>query len=83
MFYDRIEEESERKGSFPEHVLLGHIMAHEMGHLFLGPGSHSGRGIMRFPWQKADLERASRGGLENQPLVAHSASDLLAVEVFE
>ena len=63
LFYDRIEEECERKGSLPEHVILGHIMAHEMGHLFLGHGSHSGKGIMRFPWHKADLERASRGGL--------------------
>ena len=34
-----------------------------MGHLFLGHGSHSGKGIMRFPWHKRDLERASRGGL--------------------
>ena len=63
LFYDRIEKECERKGSLPEHVILGHIMAHEMGHLFLGHGSHSGKGIMRFPWHKADLERASRGGL--------------------
>ena len=63
LFYDRIEKECERKGSLPEHVILGHIMAHEMGHLFLGHGSHSGKGIMRFPWHKRDLERASRGGL--------------------
>ena len=63
LFCDRIEKECERKGSLPEYVMLGHVMAHEMGHLFLGHGSHSGKGIMRFPWHKRDLERASRGGL--------------------
>ena len=63
LFCDRIEKECGRKGSLPEYVMIGHVMAHEMGHLFLGRGSHSGKGIMRFPSHKADLERASRGGL--------------------
>ena len=33
-------------------------MAHELGHLLLGPNSHSRDGIMCHPWNLADLERA-------------------------
>jgi len=59
-------EESERLayyGSFPTSfettraVVLGHLIAHEVGHLLLGPDSHSRRGIMSFPWSKRVLKR--------------------------
>jgi hypothetical protein len=39
-----------------ETVLLGHLMAHEMGHLLLGAGSHSVSGLMRAHWQQHELE---------------------------
>jgi hypothetical protein len=39
-----------------ETVLLGHLMAHEMGHLLLGVGSHSVSGLMRAHWQQHELE---------------------------
>ena len=42
---------------------LGHVMAHELGHLLLGSNSHSGMGIMRAHWQSEELRRLSRGGL--------------------
>jgi hypothetical protein len=38
-------------------------VAHEIGHLLLGPYGHSDRGIMRAPWTEAELEIARRGGL--------------------
>ena len=38
--------------------LLGGVMAHEIGHLLLGPGSHSKGGIMRTRWGEKDLDRA-------------------------
>ena len=44
-------------------VILGHLVAHEIGHLLLGPDGHSGRGIMRAPWEEADLQRALQVGL--------------------
>jgi hypothetical protein len=44
-------------------VLLGHLMAHEIGHLLLGSGGHSSRGIMRARWAKEDLEAAAQGSL--------------------
>ena len=34
-------------GTAEEYQVLGAAMAHEVGHLFLGPNSHSLTGIMR------------------------------------
>ena len=38
-------------------VILGHLIAHEIGHLLLGPDSHARSGIMSFPWSKRVLRR--------------------------
>ena len=38
-------------------VVLGHVIAHEIGHLLLGPGSHSRTGIMSCPWSQAELKQ--------------------------
>jgi hypothetical protein len=38
-------------------VVLGHVMAHEIGHALLGPNPHSQTGIMRAQLPIADLER--------------------------
>jgi len=43
------------------HVLLGHVMAHELGHLLMGSSEHDSRGIMRRRWNSRDLLRAARG----------------------
>jgi len=43
--------------------LLGHLMAHEVGHLLLPVQSHSPSGIMRARWSRADLELAQQGRL--------------------
>jgi hypothetical protein len=44
-------------------VILGHAMAHEMGHLLLGTNSHSPKGLMRAHWDRADLSAAMKGNL--------------------
>ena len=44
-------------------VVLGHLMAHEIGHLLLGSGGHSSNGIMRSRWRREDLEAAAQGRL--------------------
>jgi hypothetical protein len=36
--------------------VLGHAMVHEIGHLLLGPNSHTANGIMRGRWNKQDLQ---------------------------
>jgi hypothetical protein len=38
--------------------MLGHIMAHEIGHALLPFQSHSPQGLMRARWDRADLELA-------------------------
>ena len=52
------------KGSDEMHaVILGHIMAHELGHLLLGVGSHGATGLMHVPWHRKELEEAAQGSL--------------------
>jgi hypothetical protein len=41
--------------------ILGDLIAHEIGHLLLGPDSHCTGGIMRPHWGERDLEEAQRG----------------------
>jgi hypothetical protein len=48
-------------------IILGHVIAHEIGHILLGPGSHSEKGIMSFPWGRKRLVDASRGRLQFTP----------------
>ena len=38
-------------------VLLGHLMAHEIGHLLLGTGSHSATGLMCAAWYPKQVKR--------------------------
>jgi hypothetical protein len=42
-------------------LILGFLIAHEIGHLILGPGAHTSSGIMQARWDPADLNRAIRG----------------------
>jgi hypothetical protein len=43
--------------------VLGHVMAHEIGHLLLGLRSHSALGIMQPHWQGEALRRIGMGTL--------------------
>jgi hypothetical protein len=53
IFVDRCEEVmSHNMASLPK--ILGHAMAHEIGHVLLGSNEHSDSGIMRSRWTKAD-----------------------------
>jgi hypothetical protein len=47
-------------------TLLGYVIAHELGHLLLGPG-HSTRGVMRAGWDFRDLEAIRQGVLKFSP----------------
>jgi len=55
----RLQEETHVSSS----LILGHAMAHELGHLLLGTNSHSPTGLMRAHWDRQDLTKASRGNL--------------------
>jgi hypothetical protein len=73
VFYNRVEAVSQRQlrarienkidilASKPE--ILGHAIAHEIGHLLLNLESHSATGIMRGGWDLRDLRDAASGSL--------------------
>jgi len=43
----------------PVPTLMGRVMAHEIGHILLGPGAHSRTGIMRAFWADRELSTAA------------------------
>lgn len=47
------------EGHRPE-LILGHVIAHEVAHVLIGPG-HSEDGIMRREWSREELRRMSLG----------------------
>lgn len=59
---DRVEAVADRERS-PLAVVLGHIIAHELGHLLLGTKTHAEAGIMKFPVDRSYLARAEKGEL--------------------
>jgi hypothetical protein len=58
--------------------ILGHIFAHEMGHLLLNTANHSSSGIMRGVWDSKDLNDATSGRL----VFSAEQSEILRAEVF-
>jgi hypothetical protein len=62
VFLHRVEELAKRTGAtLPG--LMGHVIAHEIGHLLLGLTQHGPTGIMRAYWDREDLRRAALGHL--------------------
>jgi len=62
LFYKDVPELAKRAG-VSEAQLLGHALAHEIGHLLLGPNSHSASGVMRSNWQQQEMQRLSQSFL--------------------
>ncbi len=46
-----------------EYQIMGYAMAHEIGHLLLGPNSHSLSEIMRAKWHPKDLKVLAKASL--------------------
>jgi hypothetical protein len=61
-FYGHIETYA-RQHDKPVAQILGHVIAHELGHLLLPHGSHSKTGIMVAQWDRAQVEQIGRGWL--------------------
>ena len=59
VFWDRITIEAASAG-LPEGLLLGYVMAHELGHLLLPAGYHSPYGIMQSRLRYDDWSRTRR-----------------------
>ena len=68
VFYDAIEKLHHESNTSPGR-LLGHVMAHEIGHLLIGSHAHSNWGIMCPVWSQRELRSLEMGSLfftENQ-----------------
>jgi hypothetical protein len=63
VFYARVEDLvlSVNGGKREAPVILGDVIAHELGHLLLGTNSHSPAGIMCAEWDKEYLRLAVMG----------------------
>lgn len=51
-------------------VILGCVIAHEIGHVLLGPNAHSPSGIMQREWKREQVDLAMRGRLLFTPAQA-------------
>lgn len=56
-------EQSARRRQIEKSRMLGHVIAHEIGHLLLGSGSHSEQGIMKLPWSTREFDAMKTGRL--------------------
>ncbi|HMK29570.1 MAG TPA: hypothetical protein VK473_07800 [Terriglobales bacterium] len=56
-----------RESRIDSSVLLGHAIAHELGHLLEGSHSHAAEGIMAARWDAVQINKASRGALRFTP----------------
>jgi hypothetical protein len=62
VYYDKIAHRAHRDyGDAEIHVVLGCVMAHELGHLFLRTPLHSANGIMQPEWGKNQIRDALTG----------------------
>ena len=62
IFYHSVGEVARDAKRLPA-TILGHVLAHEMGHLLLAMKGHSRHGIMHVPWGPQELGRAAQGAL--------------------
>ncbi|MFB3778990.1 MAG: hypothetical protein ACE141_15330 [Bryobacteraceae bacterium] len=63
VYTDRVRDVAARAATnFPR--ALGHIMAHELGHVFLGENSHAAGGIMSPKQGTLEFRRMNMGGLQ-------------------
>jgi hypothetical protein len=66
IFQERIETLC-RKAGRDFALLLGHAIAHEIGHVMLASDAHSAYGIMRAQWGKSEFDLAAMGRLGFSP----------------
>jgi hypothetical protein len=70
---------ADRNGGALPAEILACVVAHEIGHLLLGPNSHSRTGVMRGEWSAGELRGAAWGRLLFTPQQAELIrADLLA-----
>jgi len=76
VFYHRVEELAASQDADRAQI-LAHALAHEIGHLLLGPDRHSEKGIMRAAWGRHELQLGAQGQL----LFSTPEAKIIQVEV--
>jgi hypothetical protein len=76
IFSDRVQLMINRRPSAAP-VILGHVLAHEIGHVLLGTTEHASGGLMRSSWQDSDLERMPRMPLSFERVAIRTMNDRL------
>jgi hypothetical protein len=66
VFFSRIQQQAEL-GELSLELVLGHAMAHELGHLLMGSNSHAGHGLMQSRWGPEQMRKATKGELQFTP----------------
>jgi len=66
IYYTRVDEYAQERIATHSQI-LGHAIAHEMGHLLLGPVPHTRFGIMRGEWTAEDLRSITMGAFLFSP----------------
>ena len=66
VLYDRLKDAAAASG-WPVKDLLAVVIAHELAHLLLPPGSHSSDGLMRSGWDVTELRRMHLNSLAFTP----------------
>lgn len=56
VFYEGVQGFAQNSNVTPA-IVVGHVLAHEMGHLLLADRTHSGNGLMRDGWDSSDIGR--------------------------
>jgi len=78
VYYDYALRSAKRDNDeFEVPVILGCVVAHELGHLLLGSNSHSGSGVMQPQWGRKQVKQALTGGLR----FTHDQSKRIQAEV--
>ena len=80
IFYEGIEK-LHQETLVDQAIILGHVAAHEIGHLLLGANSHSAGGIMRAHWKVEELARANKGLLLFTESQSHRMTEKLCVDM--
>lgn len=78
IFFDEVKRLSAESGP-PLETVLGHVAAHELGHLLLGTNAHSRSGIMRPRWTSTDLQSGSCASLQFLPEQAQRIREKLVL----
>jgi hypothetical protein len=67
IFLDRVQQLRELDPSLTLEPILGDVLAHELGHLLLGTGSHAPTGLMQANWKYPQLRLIEMGQLSFSP----------------